>query len=89
MPAWGPVSDVDKTTNLTTYAEWYAEMMSVQGTATWQHHLATYGPLFNYDDFIGQWQRRSIFDGVRVQLSVVIHPSGCGGRILLWDDESR
>jgi alpha-L-fucosidase len=55
VPAWGPVSTVDRTTNLTDYAEWYAEMMSVPGTATWQHHLATYGPLLNYDDFIGRW----------------------------------
>src|SRR3954471_14676903 len=55
VPAWGPVSTVDQTTNLTTYAEWYAEMMSVQGTATWQHHLETYGPDVGYDDFITQW----------------------------------
>src|SRR4051794_3112933 len=56
VPAWGPVSSVDQTTNLTNYAEWYAEMMTVQGTATWQHHLATYGPNLNYDDFIEQWK---------------------------------
>src|SRR4051812_12567576 len=55
VPAWGPVSTVDQTTNFTNYAEWYAEMMTVQGTATWQHHLETYGPNVNYDDFIGQW----------------------------------
>src|SRR3954468_6236964 len=55
VPAWGPVSQVDQTTNLTNYAEWYAEMMTVQGTATWQHHLATYGPNVAYDDFISQW----------------------------------
>src|SRR3954469_8476008 len=55
VPAWGPVSQVDQTTNLTNYAEWYAEMMTVQGTATWQHHLETYGPDVDYDDFISQW----------------------------------
>src|SRR4051794_16883408 len=55
VPAWGPVSQVDQTTNLTNYAEWYAEMMTVQGTATWQHHLETYGPNVAYDDFISQW----------------------------------
>ena len=55
VPAWGPVSDLDVATNFTPYAEWYAETMSIPGTATWQHHLATYGPAFGYDDFIPQW----------------------------------
>ena len=56
VPAWGPVTAAERTTNFTTYAEWYAEMMSVQGTATWQHHLQTYGPNLVYDDFIDQWK---------------------------------
>jgi alpha-L-fucosidase len=55
VPAWGPVSAVDQATNITNYAEWYGETMSVQGTATWQHHLETYGAGFNYDDFIPRW----------------------------------
>jgi alpha-L-fucosidase len=59
VPAWGPVSSVDQTTNLTNYAEWYAEMMTFQGSATWQHHLATYGPSVDYDDFIEQWKPTS------------------------------
>lgn len=56
VPAWGPVTPLDLATNLTPYAEWYAETMTIPGTATWQHHLATYGPAFGYDDFIGQWK---------------------------------
>ncbi len=56
VPAWGPVSQLDNLTNLTPYAEWYAETMTIPGTATWQHHLRTYGPNVGYDDFIGQWK---------------------------------
>ena len=54
VPAWGPVSQVDQATNITNYAEWYGETMTIQGSATWQHHLETYGPSFDYDDFIPQ-----------------------------------
>ena len=56
VPAWGPVSDADKATNITNYAEWYGETMTLQGSATWRHHLETYGPDLNYDDFIGRWK---------------------------------
>jgi alpha-L-fucosidase len=55
VPAWGPVSRLDQVTNITNYAEWYGETMTIPGSATWQHHLETYGPQFNYDDFIPQW----------------------------------
>ena len=55
VPAWGPVTQVEQATNITNYAEWYGETMTIQGSATWQHHLETYGPNFNYDDFIPQW----------------------------------
>jgi alpha-L-fucosidase len=56
VPAWGPVSDADKATNFTNYAEWYGETMTLQGSATWRHHLETFGPQFDYDDFIPQWK---------------------------------
>lgn len=56
VPAWGPVTQVDTATNFTTYAEWYEETMSIPGTATWQHHLLTYGPDVGYDDFFGMWK---------------------------------
>jgi alpha-L-fucosidase len=56
VPAWGPVSPLEQATNFTPYAEWYGETMSIPGTATWQHHLLTYGPNVGYDDFIGRWK---------------------------------
>ena len=34
------------------YAEWYRNTMQIEGSPTWEHHRATYGADFAYDDFI-------------------------------------
>ena len=33
------------------YAEWYWNTIQIPGSPSRQHHLATYGPDFSYDDF--------------------------------------
>ena len=33
------------------YAEWYSNSLRTEGSPTQQHHIATYGPNFAYDDF--------------------------------------
>lgn len=38
------------------YAEWYWFYQQLAGTATYQHHLDTYGKDALYDDFIPQWK---------------------------------
>lgn len=42
VPSWGPK---DK------YAEWYWHDMNDHNSATWKHHVATYGEKFQYQDF--------------------------------------
>lgn len=34
------------------YAEWYLNTSRIQGSPTWHHHRATYGPDAGYDDFV-------------------------------------
>ncbi|KAJ7214997.1 alpha-L-fucosidase-domain-containing protein [Mycena pura] len=49
VPAWAPPSE---------YAEWYDYYMRTPPNAsspTWVHHLATYGPTVDYEDFIGNF----------------------------------
>ncbi|KAK7032171.1 hypothetical protein VNI00_013345 [Paramarasmius palmivorus] len=45
-PAWGPPN---------AYAEWYDYDYHNRGSASWQHHLDTYGPNVIYDDFIANF----------------------------------
>ena len=34
------------------YAEWYANSMKLEGSATYEHHLANYGAEVSYEDFV-------------------------------------
>jgi alpha-L-fucosidase len=62
VPAWAPRSEtfVDLVPKRgyechfmhNSYAEWYWNTISVEGSPSQQHHLATYGKGFSYDDFI-------------------------------------
>jgi alpha-L-fucosidase len=38
------------------YAEWYGYELNQPGSPTYQHHAATYGEDFSYDDFVKQWK---------------------------------
>lgn len=46
VPAWAPPYQ---------YAEWYWYQLNQIGGPTYYHHLNTYGPQLNYDDFIDHW----------------------------------
>lgn len=39
------------------YAEWYANSMNIEGSATQRHHLATYGADFAYEDFVPRFNQ--------------------------------
>jgi alpha-L-fucosidase len=62
VPGWAPqVPDIQKLLEEhgpsymlahNPYAEWYLNSMRIEGSPTWRHHLETYGPGFDYDDFI-------------------------------------
>lgn len=51
VPAWAPTD-----WPLSSAAEWYWLLQQLPLTPYWQHHLATYGPGFCYDDFIPQFR---------------------------------
>jgi len=52
VPAWAPLDELGKASDITPYAEWYGSTMTIPGSATYQYHLQTYGQDFAYDDFI-------------------------------------
>ncbi len=39
------------------YAEWYLNSLKIDGSSTQQHHKATYGETFSYDDFVPVFNR--------------------------------
>lgn len=39
------------------YAEWYLNSLHIDGSSTQQHHKATYGDTFTYDDFVPVFNR--------------------------------
>ncbi len=39
------------------YAEWYLNSLKIEGSSTQQHHKATYGETFSYDDFVPVFNR--------------------------------
>ena len=39
------------------YAEWYLNSLKIDGSSTQQHHKATYGATFTYDDFVPVFNR--------------------------------
>ncbi|MBO0933854.1 alpha-L-fucosidase [Fibrella aquatilis] len=39
------------------YAEWYLNSLKIDGSSTQQHHKATYGDTFSYDDFVPVFNR--------------------------------
>jgi alpha-L-fucosidase len=60
------------------YAEWYDFYLRNPANAsgpTWAHHLATYGPSVDYEDFIGNFTASKFDAGKWVDLFV-----GAGAR---------
>lgn len=57
VPAWatpsGELGKVDRATWFTNnaYAEWYLNTLRIQGSPTYEHHVATYGKDFDYYQF--------------------------------------
>ena len=47
VPAWGPRG---------SYAEWYGSYMNQRNSPTYNHHRDTYGPSYNYDQFLEAWK---------------------------------
>jgi len=58
VPGWAPpageLGKVDPKVwfHRNPYAEWYWNSMKIKDSPTWQHHVATYGANFKYEDFI-------------------------------------
>jgi len=63
VPAWAPPSgelgkvDPSLWFKNNPYAEWYLNSIKIQGSPSQQHHLKTYGPNFDYLDFIPEFNR--------------------------------
>ena len=63
VPAYAPptwaLGDVPTDENWFTnnpYAEWYCNSIRVRKGPTWEHHKATYGEDFPYENFVDMWK---------------------------------
>ncbi len=90
VPAYAPLSGGARPGSA-QYAEWYGYELNQPGSPTYQHHAATYGEDFGYDDFIEQWKAER-FDprdwldlfvdgGAKYFVFVTKHHDG----VALWD----
>jgi alpha-L-fucosidase len=65
VPGWAPLShpdhDFDSTDFIRNnpYAEWYSNVMQIDGSATQAYHRQHYGAKFNYYDFVPVFDRES------------------------------
>jgi alpha-L-fucosidase len=56
VPAWAPKTFVEADFENNSYAEWYWNTISIEGSPSRQHHLKTYGEGFPYDNFIPEFR---------------------------------
>ncbi|MFC6355534.1 alpha-L-fucosidase [Luethyella okanaganae] len=94
---WGPYSvpaySADKD-GAASYAEHYLRKMNEVGSDTYEHHKATYGTEYAYDDFITDWKPDKfdpeawvdLFEqgGAKYFVSVTKHHDG----VALWDTKT-
>jgi alpha-L-fucosidase len=65
VPAWAPPTGELGKVPFTVwfkknpYAEWYLNTMKIKDSPTWEHHAATWGAGFKYEDFIPLFQKES------------------------------
>jgi alpha-L-fucosidase len=67
VPAWAPLAgelsevlasgDWERWFTNNPYAEWYMNSIRIPGSPSHQHHIATYGPDFEYADFVPLFNR--------------------------------
>jgi alpha-L-fucosidase len=102
VPAWAPrVPDIQAMLKThdpayvlahNPYAEWYLNTMQIPGSPTAEHHAATYGADFHYDEFIGPFDERSAdadLDGLadlcaRAGARYVVHTTKHHDGFCLW-----
>ena len=92
IPGWAPKTFVGAEFKDNSYAEWYWNTISIEGSPSQQYHLETYGEGFRYESFIPlfreatrawdpeAWASLFQFAGARYVVLTTKHHDG----FLLW-----